>query len=237
MKEQILEFCKKNRVSTTEVADALGKSGVLNGLKPINENFYCVGTVKTIFAANNSNYSVHEQILGVNEGDVVIIFTHNCNERAIIGDLIAKFLTLYKGASAVVVVGNVRDVSALKRENFPIWSEGYTPLGCYNVPAEPFPLEKEKELRDKYESGIAVCDDGGVTIISKNLLNDDVLKRLHKIETQEDLWFYCLDTLKWDTKKIVCDKAYLNEHELFSSVHLDKIKSLKTPLDNPDEKQ
>ena len=43
------------------------------------------------FTANNSNYSVHEQILDVKQGDVVIIFTHNCNGRAIIGDLIAKF--------------------------------------------------------------------------------------------------------------------------------------------------
>ena len=88
------------------------------------------------------------------------------------------------------------------------------------------------ELRNLYEGGVAVCDDGGVTVIAKNLLNEDILKRLHKIETQEDLWFYCLDTLKWDTKKIVCDKAYLNEQELFSSVHIDKINELKIPLDN-----
>ena len=90
-KDKIIEFCKKNRVSTTEVADALGKSGVLEGLKPINENFYKVGKVRTIFTANNSNFSVHEQIIDVDDGDVVIIFAHNCNERAIIGDLIAKF--------------------------------------------------------------------------------------------------------------------------------------------------
>ena len=231
-KKEILNFCKKNRVSTTEVADALGKSGVLDGLKPNCGNHYKVGVVRTVFTANNSNYSVHEQILNVEEGDVVIIFTHNCNGRAIIGDLIAKFLTLYKGASAVVVVGNVRDVSALKRENFPVWSKDFTPLGCYNVPADPFPKEKEMELRNLYEGGVAVCDDGGVTIISKNILNEDILKRLHKIETQEDLWFYCLDTLKWDTKKIVCDKAYLNEQELFSKVHIDKINELKIPLDN-----
>ena len=46
-KEKILDFCKKNRVSTTEVADALGKSGVLHGLKPICQNHYKVGVVRT----------------------------------------------------------------------------------------------------------------------------------------------------------------------------------------------
>lgn len=232
IKNKIIELCKKNRISTTEVADALAKSGVINGLKPINEGHYKVGTVKTIFAANNSNYSVHEQILSVNENDVVLIFTHNCDERAIIGDLVAKFLTLYKGASSVVVVGYVRDVAALKRENFPVWSTGFSPLGCYNTPADPFPKNLELKLRKKYDGGIAICDDGGITVISKDRINDEVLKRLNKIEIQEDIWFYCLDTLKWDTKKIVCDKDYLNNPDLFSSVQIENINDLKDPLDS-----
>lgn len=232
--DKIIEFCKKNRVSTTEVADALGKSGVLEGPKPLNENFYKVGKVRTIFTANNSNFSVHEQIIDVEEGDVVIIFAHNCNERAIIGDLIAKFLTLYKGAAALVVVGNVRDVSALKREKFPIWSTGFSPLGCYNTPAEGFPKTLESELREKYNGGVAICDDGGVAVISKKLLNKNVLERLHRIEMQEDIWFYCLDTLKWDTKKIVCDKDYLNNHKLFSDIQIEKIKDIQEPLDEKD---
>jgi 4-hydroxy-4-methyl-2-oxoglutarate aldolase len=48
---------------------------------------------------------------------------------------------------------------------------------------------------------------------------------------QEDIWFFCLDTLKWDTKKIVCDKDYLKESDLFSKVHLERLNILKRPLD------
>ena len=50
--ENIIDFCLSNRVSTTEVADALGKSGVLPRVQPINFNFYRVGPVKTVFTAN-----------------------------------------------------------------------------------------------------------------------------------------------------------------------------------------
>jgi hypothetical protein len=49
---------------------------------------------------------------------------------------------------------------------------------------------------------------------------------------QEDIWFFCLDTLKWDTKKIVCEKAYLKETDLLSSVHVQQLKELNRPLDN-----
>jgi hypothetical protein len=86
-------------------------------------------------------------------------------------------------------------------------------------------------MRKKYEGGIAVCDDGGVTVIPPNRINADTLERLQQIEMQEDIWFFCLDTLKWDTKKIVCDKDYLKESDLFSKVHLERLTVLKRPLD------
>ncbi len=228
---KIIEFCISNRVSTTEVADALGKSGVLPKVQPINYNKYCVGPVRAVFTSNNSNYAVHEQIRYVQKGEVVIIFVHNCIDRAIIGDLISKYILLYKGAAAIVVQGMVRDAACLHREGYAVWSEGVSPLGCYNSPVDPFPEDLKQELLKKYEGGIAVCDDGGVTVIPKDLLNENMLNRLHRIEMQEDIWFFCLDTLKWDTKKIVCDKAYLTEQGLLSSIHIEKLKELNQPLD------
>jgi hypothetical protein len=213
------------------VADALGKSGVLPRVQPINFNFYRVGPVKTVFTANCSNYAVHEQIRHINKGDVVIIFAHNCEDRAIIGDLISKYILLYKGATAVIVKGLVRDAARLRREGYAVWAEGVTPLGCFNIPADPFPEDLMKQIKNDYEGGIAVCDDGGVTIMAKHLLNEEMLQRLQRIEMQEDIWFYCLDTLKWDTKKIVCDKAYLKEQDLLSSVHINQLQELNKSLD------
>ena len=229
--DNIIDFCLSNRVSTTEVADALGKSGVLPRVQPINFNFYRVGPVRTVFTANCSNYAVHEQIRHINKGDVVIIFAHNCEDRAIIGDLISKYILLYKGAAAVIVKGLVRDAARLRREGYAVWAEGVTPLGCFNIPADPFPEDLMKQIKNDYEGGIAVCDDGGVTIMAKHLLNEEMLQRLQRIEMQEDIWFYCLDTLKWDTKKIVCDKAYLKEQDLLSSVHINQLQELNKSLD------
>jgi len=229
--DKILDFCIENRVSTTEVADALGKSGVLTGIGPITQNMYRAGPVRAIFTANESNYAVHEQIRDVRKGEVVIIFTYNCEGRAIIGDLVCKFLLLYKGAAAVVVQGMVRDAAALRRQGYAVWSEGVTPLGCFNEPSPPYPEEKERNMRDAYEGGIAVCDDGGVTVIQRSRLDEEMLSRLRRIEMQEDIWFFCLDTLKWDTKKIVCDKSYLSEQGLLSIIHIEQLNELARPLD------
>ena len=218
----ILQYLRRNRVSTTEVADALGKNGVLPGLSPITPHEFKVGTARCVFTANNSNYDLHEQIRQVREGDVVIVFAHDCEGRALLGDLVARYLLLYRGAEALVVDGLVRDAARLRRERYPVWARGATPLGCHNVPAKPFPAEEAAALRRSIEGGIAVCDDGGVTVIPAHLLTNELLERLQFIELQEDIWYYCLNTLKWDTKRIVCDKEYLTQRELLPPAYRDR---------------
>lgn len=230
--KQIIDFCKKNRVSTTEVADALGKSGVFPGVLPISTNLYKVGPIRCVFASHNSNWDVHEQVRQVEEGEVILILAYGCeSDRAIIGDLVSKYVLLYRSAAAIIVQGPVRDVAALRREGYAVWSMGVSPLGCLNKPVEPYPPKLEIEMRARYEGGLAICDDGGVTIIKSSLLSEGTLQKLRRIEMQEDIWFYCLDTLKWDTKKIVCDKAYLSETDLLSKVHMQQLIELKKSLD------
>mgnify|MGYP002151697664 CR=1 FL=1 len=211
IKNKIIEYIKENRISTTEVADALGKKGVLSGVQSMLNVVHRVGIIRTIFSANNSNYFVHEQIRDIEKGEVVIIYTHNCDDRAIIGDLVSKFVLLYKGASAIVVDGLVRDAARLKRENYAVWAKGVTPLGCFNERADPFPVHQENEIRRQVNGGIAICDDGGVVIIPNDHINPEMLLSLKKIEQQEDIWNFCLNTLKWDTKRIICDKEYLGD--------------------------
>ena len=231
MRQEILDFILENRVNTTEVADALGKKGVIPGVLPINPEQFRAGKVKCVFAANFSNYDVHEQIREIDKDSVVIIFTYNCEGRSIIGELIAKYVLLYQRATAVVVEGSVRDVAALKRERFSVWSKGVSPIGCFNKPADPFPVDFKEEILNKFEGAIAVCDDGGVVIIPNDQHTKEMLERLERIEIQEDVWFFCLDALKWDTKKIVCDKAYLNEAEELPAVFKSKVNELSKPLD------
>ncbi|MBI4354999.1 MAG: RraA family protein [Candidatus Omnitrophica bacterium] len=226
----IVQYLRRNRVSTTEVADALGKTGVLPGLLPITPHEFRVGRARCIFTAHDSNHDLHDQIRQVREGDVVIVFAHACEGRALLGDLVARYLLLYRGAEALVVDGLVRDAARLRRERYPVWARGATPLGCHNVPAAPFPAEQAAALRRAMDGGIAICDDGGVTVIGAHQLTTDILERLKLIELQEDIWYYCLNTLKWDTKRIVCDKEYLKQRELLPPAYRDRFDQGGQPL-------
>ena len=231
MRDKIVAYIRENRVSTTEVADALGKSGVIPLVLPICSDLFKVGPIRCVFTANESNYCVHEQIRHVQKGEVVVIFAHNCKDRAILGDIVAKFILMYKGAEALVIDGPIRDVAVLRRERFSIWAKGVNPIGCFNKIAAAFPEDLEKSLREHYDGGIAVCDDGGVAVIPPDRINEEMLSRLHLIEAQEDVWRFCLNTLKWDTKQIVCDKEYLKQTDLLPKAFLENLELLSLALD------
>ena len=87
IQKQILDFLKRNRVSTTEVADCLGKTGVLDDIHPVNSGMYSVGVIHYIYGHSESNWSIHEQARDVREGEVVLMDGIHVNKRALAGEL------------------------------------------------------------------------------------------------------------------------------------------------------
>lgn len=215
--DRIVDYLSRNRVSTTEVADALGKTGVLQGLMPVNRGHYKVGVIKWIYAYEESNWPVHEQIQNIEEDKIVLVDNFGCGDRAIFGELVSKYILLYRQSRAIIVQGKMRDAAALLKENWPIWCNGYNPVGCFN--RKPSALLDEtirKEHYEKYEGAIAVCDDCGVVVIPKEKITEDFLKALHHIENQEDIWFDRLNHYKESTFEIVCEKNYLKDEGYMS---------------------
>lgn len=214
VRDEIVEFILKNRVSTTEVADCLGKSGAIEGVLPLNRTKFAVGPVRWVYAYNESNWETHEQIRTVNKGEVLLVEPFNCNKRAIFGSLVAKYLLLYQQTAAIVVLGYLRDAHTLIKENYPIWLHGVTPIGCYNT-MNCTKLDDKiiHDRMEKYHGSIAVCDDSGVVVIPPNNVNPEFLEKLHLIEEQEDIWFDCVDRRKWNTYDTVCLKKYLEKSE------------------------
>jgi 4-hydroxy-4-methyl-2-oxoglutarate aldolase len=209
MKSQIIDYIRRNRVSTTEVADCLDKTGVMPGVAPLNNGHFRVGNVFWTYAWAESNWTVHEQIVEVRDGDIVVVDAFDCGDRAILGELIAKYLLLYKQAQAIVVHGNVRDVPHLIKENWPVWCQGRNPAGCFNTRPTTLPGPDRLHQGRVLQESIAVCDDSGVVIIEKQHHTEAFLSRLEWIEEQEDVWFDCIDRRKWSTFDTVCLKKYL----------------------------
>jgi 4-hydroxy-4-methyl-2-oxoglutarate aldolase len=228
IEKQIIAIIEQNRISSTEVADALNKKGVIHGLMPVNSGKHITGKVKYVYAFDESNWPLHEQVQELEEDVVLFVDAFNCHNKAVFGDLVAKYLILYKRVKAIVVNGLLRDIPNLKKHGYPIWYLGATPLGCFNIPVV---LDKEteqkiKQKREYLENGILTCDDSGCTLIEKELINEDILKRLELIELQEDIWFFCIDTLKWSTYETVCLKNYLSNPDVLPPILKEKVKQI-----------
>lgn len=214
IKDKIIDYIKRNRVCTTEVADCLGKSGALENVMPINRGMFKVGNIKWVYANAESNWDVHEQIVSTEEGDIVFIEAFNCKHRAIIGELVSKYILLYRQAAAIISNAKFRDAAALLKELYPIWCTGFTPVGCFNKKPDcdlnPTIVAEHKAM---YDGAVAVCDDCGVVIIPKDQLTENFYQKLIDIEMQEDIWFSRLDHYKENTFEIVCQKKYLKEKQ------------------------
>lgn len=211
IKKKIIDYIKRNRVSTTEVADCLGKSGALEDVLPINRGHFKVGEVKWVYSYQCTNWDVHEQIIDTKEDQIVFIDSIECENRAIIGELVSKYIILYLQAAAIVTTGKMRDAAALIRENYSVWSKGVSPVGCFNRKPEELPKDIYDSHKNMYDGAIMVCDDCGVVLIPKECHTEEFLERLHAIEEQEDIWFDRLDRKKENTFDIVCLKKYLKE--------------------------
>lgn len=229
--EKALKLIEANRISTTEVGDVLGKTGQIDGVHALNRGMFKAGVVKLIYAINNSNYEVHKQIAESEDITDKILFVYNVNcDRAIFGDLVSKYILLYKGAKAIVVNGKLRDAHTLIKENYPIWLEDVSPIGCVNkVNGPEIDSQLFEDLKAKYDGAIMVCDDSGVVMIPKEEINEKLITKLEFIEFQEDIWFYCVDTLKMSTFDTVCQKKYLKD-DLLDRKLLDKLEEFQNNM-------
>ena len=210
IQNKIIQYIRRNRVSSTEIADCLGKSGALEGVSAVNQGLFAVGKVRYVYGHTSSNWSIHEQIRDVKRGEIVVIDGIDVNNRALFGELVTKFIVLYKMAAAIVALGRVRDANDLIKNRYPVWCKGFTPVGCFNTKEKESAAVRQEVARQRelFDGSIAVCDDTGVVIVPAKTLDNEFLLKLHRIEQQEDIWFNCIDFRKWDTYDTVCLKKY-----------------------------
>lgn len=212
VQNEIIRQIRTNRISSTEIADCLEKSGLLcEGLAPITRGHFKVGRLSYVFAAAGSNYPVHQGMESVEPDAIVVIDAFDCENKALFGNLVAKYALLYRQSQALIAIGKLRDAPHLIREAYPIWCLGFSPIGCSNSQVDLDPYLAEINYRKGQLDGcIAVCDDSGVVVIPREV-ESTFIERLEWIEHLEDVWFDCIDRRKWSTFETVCLKRYETE--------------------------
>lgn len=215
IKDKIIHKLEEIELSTEELGDALGKTGVIKNVYPINSGKYVVGEIQYFYAHSNSNWPVHDQLRSLKQNKICFIDSLFVNEEdyAIFGELVSTFIIEKKEAKAIVVNGRLRDLSGLKKRNYPVWCKGITPIGCFNfnVPENAEIKRLAKQRYDYFDGAIMVCDDSGVVVLPKEEINDAFLEKISNMRKQEEIWFDCVEKKDWDTFDTVCLKKYLDK--------------------------
>lgn len=210
-RNKIIQYLEKNKVSTEEIADILGKTGVIKGVYPINDNQYKVGEIQYVYAYNNSNWPVHEQLRDLRPDKILFVDTIFVDdEHAVFGELVSSFIMENKKARAIIVNGTMRDLDGLRKRQYPVWCKGITPIGCFNVePNRNAEINRQSKIgMDYYDGAIAVCDTSGVVVIPKSEINDEFITKMDNMVEQERIWFECVEQKGWNTYDTVCLKKY-----------------------------
>jgi len=222
---ELVDLIERDGISSTMACDVMSKTGWLPGIMPLNAGFHVAGEIKYVFAHSGTNYYLHEQVAEIEEGKIIFVDAIDCGQRAVFGDIVSNYLLQHRRARAIVTNGYVRDADILIKEKYPVWCIGTTPIGCHKV-QEPIlddVARMASERKRQFESSLFICDDSGVSRITEEWLNDDFKQRIDFIEAQEEVWHYCVNTLKWSTYETVCLQKYLEVPDVIPKIMLDRL--------------
>jgi len=207
--QRIIDFIKKNEISTAEISDALGKKGLFTDSYPLFENTHIVGHVFYVSAYGDSNWPIHYSIVNIPENYIVLIENIDC-EKALFGEIVSKYIISTRKAAAIVTNGSIRDIRDIKNAKLPVWFKSVNPVGCFN--SKPIYCDETEEFVKKRKiilaGSIAICDDNGVIVVYKKNLTPEFLEKLRFIKQQEEKWKECVFEKTWSTYETICLKRY-----------------------------
>ncbi len=116
------------------VADSMGRlcalSPQIKRLSRAGGKIMC-GVALTVKSRGGDNLMLHEAMNISQPGDV-IVYSGDCGrERAIMGEIMYRYLEGFKKIEGVVIDGPIRDIDAISEGELPIYATGTTPGGPY----------------------------------------------------------------------------------------------------------
>lgn len=176
----------KDQLSTPQLSDALKSiidyTPVIPGIKPLKNEYKILGKIVTVETSADDWGTVLTATDRAEKGDILFIKTDN-DDSAVWGELASKNAQ-FKGIAGTVVYGAVRDVSAIRKLNYPVFTRSIVPNagaplgeGKVNIPLQCGNININPQ-------DVILGDDCGVIVVPGTLFSE-ALKKALEIKNDE----------------------------------------------------